>query len=366
MRKFKLISVVGARPQFIKLAALAKKMSFSPFKNKFLHIIIHTGQHYDYEMSKIFFQELNLPKPDYHLDTGSHSPSKQIGKMMGNIEKVLMKEKPDMVIVYGDTNTTLAGAISAAHLKIPVAHIEAGLRSFRMDMPEEINRILTDRISSLLFCPTKTAIENLKKEGHTKNVFLVGDIMYDIFLQSQKHIKNRKILKKLGLIPKNYLLLTVHRKENLFHIENLIRIIENLAGLKETIVFSVHPGTEKNLAKVGCNLKKFSNIRAIKPLGYLDMLYLEKNAKKIITDSGGVQKEAFWNKVPCIVLRNETEWKELVTSKFLTVAGNDIKKLLDAITENSKTYSFNGNIFGNGKTSIEILNEIIRWFKPAN
>ncbi|MCX7704817.1 MAG: UDP-N-acetylglucosamine 2-epimerase (non-hydrolyzing) [bacterium] len=362
MRTTKLVSIVGARPQFIKLAALAKKMSCCPFSRQLSHIIIHTGQHYDYEMSKIFFQELNLPKPDYHLGIGSHSPSKQIGKMMEAIEHVLEKEKPDIVMVYGDTNTTLAGAISAVHSGIPVVHIEAGLRSFKMDMPEEINRIITDRISTLLFCPTKDAVRNLKKEGKIKNVYFVGDVMYDVFLKSQNYLWNRHILDDLGLTPKNYLLLTIHRRENLLKINNVINILENLNRLKEKTIFPIHPGTKKTLEQNGCDIAKFTNIVMIKPIGYLDMLYLEKNARKIITDSGGVQKEAFWNRIPCVVLRSETEWKELLKYGYLNLVGNDSKKLLDAINKPVRRKKFR-SIFGNGNASGRILHIINHWAK---
>ncbi|MCM8816208.1 MAG: UDP-N-acetylglucosamine 2-epimerase (non-hydrolyzing) [Candidatus Omnitrophica bacterium] len=361
MKKVKIISIVGARPQFIKLAAVAERMSFEPFRKTFLHIIIHTGQHYDYEMSKIFFQELNLPEADYHLEVKSQLPSEQIGRMMEGIEKVLLKERPDIVVVYGDTNTTVAGAISAAHLKIPIAHIEAGLRSFRRDMPEEINRVLTDRISSLFFCPTKTAVQNLKREGQTKNVYFVGDVMYDVFLSVQKCLKQRQILNTLGVCKKHYLLMTVHRKENLRMIKNLIKIFECLATLKETIIFPVHPGTQRCLNEAGCDVKKFKNIKAIKPIGYLDMLYLEKNARKIITDSGGVQKEAYWNKTPCIVLRDETEWKELTTSKCVILVGNDEKKLLSALNKDCKIHRYNDKIFGNGNAADKILDKILEW-----
>ncbi|MCM8788808.1 MAG: UDP-N-acetylglucosamine 2-epimerase (non-hydrolyzing) [Candidatus Omnitrophica bacterium] len=355
----KIISVVGTRPQFIKLAALTEKISRAPFKKNFLHKTIHTGQHYDYEMSRIFFQQLSIPEPDYNLNVGSNSPSKQIGRMMEGIEEILLKEKPDIVVVYGDTNSTLAGALSASHLHIPVAHVEAGLRSFNMEMPEEINRILTDKVSSLLFSPTETAVRNLKREGQTKNVFLVGDVMYDIFLYSQEFLENRKILQDLSLAPKEYLLLTIHRKENIQKIQRTISIIESLAKLKETVVFPVHPGARKILEQNGCHLKKFYNIRAINPVGYLDMLYLEKNARKIITDSGGVQKEAYWSNVPCIVLREETEWKEL-TSFNMTLVGSDINRLLEEIKKPVTRCRYQADIFGKGNASVLILKQLLK------
>ncbi len=359
----KVISIVGTRPQLIKLAALTEKITRNNYRTEFCHRTIHTGQHYDYEMSRIFFQELKLPEPDYHLDTGSLPPLKQIARMMEKIEKILLEEKPDIVIVYGDTNTTIAGAISSAHLNIPIAHIESGLRSFRTDMPEEINRIVTDRISTLLFCPTKTAVKNLEKEGRKKNVFLVGDVMYDIFLHSQKFLGNRPILNSLGVSKKDYFLITVHRKENKEQIESIVNILSALNKTNKKFIFPLHPGTKKCLEENGYELKKFTNIKFIKPVGYLDMLYLEKNAKMIITDSGGVQKEAYWHRVPCLLLRKETEWKELYLHKYHLLVGNDIKKLLYALDNPPEISNYRPDIFGKGNASTLILNKIIKWME---
>jgi len=321
----KIISIVGARPQFIKLKPIADRLKG---EKGIKHVMVHTGQHYDYEMSKIFFDELSIPKPHYNLKAGSNRQGKQTAIMLERIEKVLIKEKPDMVLVYGDTNSTLAGALGAAKMCIPVAHIEAGLRSYRLDMPEEINRVLTDRISKLLFCPNKNAVQNLKKEGITKGVYLAGDVMYDVFKRSEKAVDRRKIVSMLGLKPKKYILLTIHRKENTDDPKSLRRILDCLSLVREKIVFPVHPRTRNVLQKgKKPHPKRNSNIILVDPVGYLDMLVLEKNAKKIITDSGGVQKEAYWFKVPCVTIRNETEWINTVESGWNILAGKDLKKL---------------------------------------
>lgn len=328
----KIISVVGARPQFIKIAPLIKawdKHNLEYRTQKIKHILVHTGQHYDLEMSHLFFQELSIPAPDYNLGVGSGSHSYQVGNMLINLEEVLLKEKPDVVLVYGDTNSTLAGALAAAKLQIPVGHIEAGLRSFNRKMPEEINRVLTDHISNYLFCPTKTAVSNLRKEGITKGVYLVGDVMYEIFAKSLSLLKDRGILSKLGLNSKEYFLLTIHRGENTDNARNLRSILTALRQIKERVVFPVHPRTRKVLKKLKWfSPRKFKNISFINPLSYFDMLTLEKNAKKILTDSGGVQKEAYWLKVPCITLRDETEWVETVKGGWNVLVGVDKEKIV--------------------------------------
>jgi len=272
----KIASIIGARPQFIKAKPIIDELR----RKKIEHILVHTGQHYDYEMSKIFFDELDIPEPDYNLGVGSHTHGKQTALMLEKIEKVLLKEKPDIVIVYGDTNSTLAGALAAVKLSIPVAHIEAGLRSYSLDMPEEVNRVLTDRISKFLFCPTKTAVKNLKNEGIVKGVYLVGDVMYDAFLDSQKLLNKRKILSKLKLKPKEYLLLTIHRQENTDNLESLKSILTASVETKERVVFPIHPRTKKVMKKI--ELGNFENLVFIEPVSYLDMLSLEKNAKKIV------------------------------------------------------------------------------------
>ncbi|RJS81296.1 UDP-N-acetylglucosamine 2-epimerase (non-hydrolyzing), partial [Methanophagales archaeon] len=291
----KIASVVGARPNFIKCAPLSREI-----RKVHNEIIIHTGQHYDYEMNKVFFDDLEIPEPDYHLGVGSGSHGEQTGEMLKRTEEVLMKEEPDFVFVFGDTNSTFAGALAAAKLNIKVAHIEAGLRSFDKNMPEEINRVLTDHCSDILFCPTETSVENLKREKVTNGVYLTGDVMVDALKESIGIAeKKARILNELDLKPKEYYLATVHRAENTDDFNKLKSIVDAFCAI-ENLVFPCHPRTEKYLKDYGLCDRLVENVRVIKPVGYLDMLVLERNAKKILTDSGGVQKEAYIFKVPCI------------------------------------------------------------------
>jgi UDP-N-acetylglucosamine 2-epimerase len=337
----KIINIVGARPQFIKLAPLSKILR----ENKFKDIIVHTGQHYDENMNDLFFKELEIPEPDYNLGIGSGNHGEQTGKMLIEIEKVLLKEKPDLVIVFGDTNSTLAGALATSKLHIPLAHVEAGLRSFNKKMPEEINRIVVDHLSDLLFCPTQTAVENLEKEGITKGVYLVGDIMFDALIHFSKiSEKKSKILEKLNLKPKNYYLATVHRAENTDNYERLKNILTAFSKLDKVVVFPIHPRTKKMIEYFGLN-NLLDGILVIEPVGYLDIIRLEKNAKAILTDSGGVQKEAFWLKVPCITLRDETEWLETVKYGWNRIVGSDVESIKNAIKniEPGRNLDFNNN-----------------------
>jgi UDP-GlcNAc3NAcA epimerase len=307
----KVVTVIGARPQFIKAAAVSRIL-----RKECEEILVHTGQHYDANLSDVFFEELEIPKPDYNLGVGSGSHGAQTGRMLEAIEQVLLKEKPDWVLVYGDTNSTLAGALAAVKLHIPVAHVEAGLRSFNRRMPEEINRVLTDHAADLLFAPTKTAVENLKNEGIPSNkIYLVGDVMYDAALfYGAKAEQKSVILKKLELDSGKYILATVHRAENTDDPARLKAIFEGLIKVSREVpvVLPLHPRTAKALDKINLFDKVKKKIKIIKPVGYLDMVMLEKNARLIVTDSGGVQKEAFFYRVPCVTLRDETEWVELV------------------------------------------------------
>ncbi|RJS71602.1 UDP-N-acetylglucosamine 2-epimerase (non-hydrolyzing) [Methanophagales archaeon] len=306
----KIASVVGARPNFIKLAPVSKE-----FRKEFDEIIIHTGQHYDYEMDKVFFDELGIPEPDYHLGVGSGSHGYQTGEMLKRTEKVLIKEKPDMVLVFGDTNSTLAGALAAVKLHIKVAHVEAGLRSFDKKMPEEINSVLTDHCSDLLFCPTETAVKNLKNEGITKGVYLTGDVMVDALQENIKIAeKKSRILDELDLKPEEYYLATAHRAENTDDFSRLKSIVDAFCEI-ENIVFPCHPRTEKMFKKFNLWDRLQKRVKVIKPVGYFDMLVLEKNARKILTDSGGVQKEAYIFKVPCITLRENGQLNFMVLQK---------------------------------------------------
>jgi len=321
----KICSIVGARPQFIKAAPLSRQL-----RQRFQEVLIHTGQHYDDSLSGVFFQEMDIPEPDYNLEIGSFSHGKQTALMMIGIEEILEKEKPDMVIVYGDTNSTLAGALVAVKLHCPVGHVEAGLRSFNRAMPEEINRVLADHASELLFCPTQTAVDNLKQEGITRGCHLTGDVMYDALKYYRERMKDDNLLlNEFDLEPRGYYLLTVHRAENTDNPENLRAIIETVAGLDMPVVFPVHPRTRNVMQKMGLELSGM--IRPIDPVGYLQMMALESNAKKILTDSGGVQKEAYMLGVPCVTLRNETEWVETVEEGWNVLVGTDRGAIMEAV-----------------------------------
>lgn len=308
----KVLTIIGARPQFIKAAAVSRQLRSC----KLQEVLVHTGQHYDTNMSDVFFEELEIPKPDYNLGIHAGSHGAQTGRMLEEIEKVLLQECPDWVLVYGDTNSTLAGALAAAKLHIPIAHIEAGLRSLNRRMPEEINRVLTDHVSDLLFVPTKSAVVNLQNEGLLEQkIRLVGDVMYDAALfYGEKAERKSRILADLDLGPASYVLATVHRAENTDDPQRLTAIFEGLCEItnSEKVVFPLHPRTRKALENLGLLEKVRDRLTLIDPVGYLDMVMLEKNARVIATDSGGIQKEAFFYRVPCVTLRNETEWVELV------------------------------------------------------
>lgn len=320
----KIISIVGARPEFIQ----AKPVS-QAIRRRHREILVHTGQHYDFQMSQAFFEELDLPKPDYNLGVGSASHGRQTAEMLVRIENVLVAERPDLVIVRGDTNSTLAGALAAAKLHIPSAHIEAGERSFDRRMPEEINRLLADRIADLHFCASQTAVRNLAEEGIRERVYWVGDVMLDVMLSYRDIARNRsEILRKLGLKPKQYALVTVHRAGTTDNPQQLGLIIRALNQVPETIVFPVHPRTQKALREIGATFGK--HIQAIDPVGYLDMVQLEENARIIATDSGGVQREAYFLQVPCLTLRDRTEWTETVATGWNHLVGVEPERILNA------------------------------------
>jgi len=305
--KSKVVTIVGARPQFIKAAVVTRALAEA---NELKETMIHTGQHYDAGMSATFFDELEIPQPKHSLGIGSGGHGYQTGEMLKKLESVLIAEQPSMVVVYGDTNSTLAGAIAAAKLHIPVAHVEAGLRSFNKKMPEEINRIMTDHVSSLLFCPTAAALENLAIEGIRKGVIETGDVMYDVALQFGPVAERKSsILKDLSLKKGKYLLATVHRAENTDNRNRLQNILTALTAVSREmdVVIPLHPRTRKMIHQYGMG-SLLDRIRAIEPVGFLDMLMLIKNARVISTDSGGIQKEAYFHRVGCVTLRDQTEW----------------------------------------------------------
>jgi len=319
-------------------------------------IIVHTGQHYDDKMSSIFFRELGIPEPKYNLKVGSGNHGWQTGQMLTKIEKVLMQEKPDWVLVYGDTNSTLAGVLAAAKLNIKVAHVEAGLRSFNREMPEEINRIITDHLSSLLFCPSQNAVNNLTEEGIINAVHIVGDVMADSIVLAKKIAgTSSAILSQLNLSPQKYLLATVHRAENTDNENRLLSILAVFNKLKEKIIFPVHPRTKKIIKKMGF---KFSpHVISCEPLGYVEMIALEMSARMILTDSGGIQKEAYWLGVPCITLRDETEWVETVETGWNVLTGSNQKKIIRAVNSYKKPET-HLSLYGDASAAGRIVNII--------
>lgn len=351
----KLLNIVGARPQFIKIGPVLRAIEEHNREHPeraIQEVLVHTGQHYDYAMSRVFFEELELKEPDYHLGVGSGTHGFQTGEMLKRIEDVLLKEKPDLVMVYGDTNSTLAGALAAAKLHIPVAHVEAGLRSFNKRMPEEINRVLTDHLADLLFCPTETAVKNLQREGLTQGVHLVGDVMYDSVLYNVQLAEKRShILERLRLQPKSYVLATVHRAENtddLGRLQAIFQALETSAADGLSVVVPLHPRTRKQLGLLKLSLQR---LQLIEPVSYLEMLLLEKYAKIILTDSGGVQKEAFFFKVPCVTLREETEWVE---AGWNVLTGWNLERILTAASTMRPT-SEHAAPYGDGRAAERIV-----------
>jgi len=350
----KIVTILGARPQFIKAGSVSREIAKH---NELEEIIVHTGQHYDTNMSDIFFDEMKIPKPDYFLGIGGKSHGAMTGQMIEKIEEVCLKENPDWVMVYGDTNSTLAGAIVASKLHIKLAHIEAGLRSFNMQMPEEINRILTDRVSQILFCPTDTAIENLRNEGYDKldcKIVKSGDVMQDgaIFY------KNLSVKPTID-IEDDFVLCTIHRAENTDDENRLRNIFDalNEIAIEKQVILPLHPRTKKIIQNLKLNTQ---NLTIIEPIGYLEMVYLIDNCSLIMTDSGGLQKEAYFFEKQCITLRDETEWVELVDIGANVLVGADKNKILKAYKNNSQFNLENGNLdlYGGGNASRNIIREL--------
>ena len=326
----KVVTVVGARPQFVKAAAVSRLL-----RKRADEVLIHTGQHYADNMSKVFFHELDIPEPDINLQVGSGSHGAQTAAMLTAIESVLLAERPDRVLVYGDTNSTLAGALAAAKLHIPVAHVEAGLRSFNRAMPEEINRVMVDHLSELLLCPTPTSVQNLAVEGVHRGVQMVGDVMRDVLMHAVEVSRNQStILRRLGVTSKQFFVATIHRAENTDDRARLAGIFQALGRLSRPVVLPLHPRTLKMLSVMEIEID--ANIKTIEPVGYLDMAQLEQSAKLILTDSGGVQKEAFWLGVPCVTFRDETEWTETVESGWNQLVGADAERILCAVRRSVK------------------------------
>jgi UDP-GlcNAc3NAcA epimerase len=354
----KLVTILGARPQFIKAAAVSRAIQLS--KKSIQEVIVHTGQHFDHNMSEIFFEEMGIPKPDYNLDISGLSHGAMTGRMLEKIEEVLFKEKPDLVLVYGDTNSTLAGALAASKLHIPIAHVEAGLRSFNMKMPEEVNRILTDRISNYLFCPTQAAVENLEKEGFANidcKIFHTGDVMQDAALHHAKQARKPNGLTDAQL-ANGFVLATIHRAENTNDPTILKMIIESLNTIHNDhlpVIIPVHPRTVSKLKEQSLKL----SCHTIEPVGYLEMLYLLQHSRLVMTDSGGLQKEAYFFQKPCVTLREETEWVELVEQGANQITSLNQQSILSAFTAmRDKKLVMDLDLYGGGKAGERIISAL--------
>jgi UDP-GlcNAc3NAcA epimerase len=356
VRKLKVVTVVGARPQFVKAAAVSPVL-----RSVFDEIVIHTGQHYDSNMSSVFFEELDLQPPDYYLGIGSGSHGYQTARMLEAIENVLTLEKPDCVLLYGDTNSTLAGALAAAKLQLRLVHVEAGLRSFSRKMPEEVNRILTDHASDLLLAPTKTALWNLSNEGLSGRSILVGDVMVDILMRVTPQLTNAdELLDRWGVSPQNYLLLTLHRPSNVDDPERLREILGCLSKSGIPVLFPIHPRTLSRISENSLiDIVNASPYKQLPPLGYREMLIAEANAKAILTDSGGVQKESYLLAVPCLTLRDETEWVETVETGWnrLWTSGHDLLTELSAVMTPPVEHP---DVFGNGDSASLVVASLER------
>jgi UDP-GlcNAc3NAcA epimerase len=344
----KVLTVIGARPQFIKAAAVS-----GPLRKRAREVLLHTGQHYDDAMSDVFFRELDIPAPDYQLNVGSDSHARQTGRMLVGIEQVMLSEKPDWVLVYGDTNSTLAGALAAAKMSVPVVHVEAGLRSFNRAMPEEVNRVVTDQLSALLCCPGADSAKNLSAEGIERGVVVTGDVMRDVLDRTLPHLTESR-LSTFGAAPGRYLLLTVHRAHNTDDADRLKRLLTAVAAATDLpVVFPVHPRTRRALETAGSGRAPYGSIRMIDPQGYLDTMALVKYAKKVATDSGGVQKEAYWLGTPCVTLREETEWTETVAAGWNRLVGDDPGRISDALTQWMPPVQRCG-LYGDGRAADQI------------
>lgn len=355
----RILTVVGARPQFIKASVVSRAFNA---RSEIREILVHTGQHFDTNMSQVFFDELGIPAPKYHLGIGGGTHGQNTGRMLEAVEKVILDEGPAVVLVYGDTDSTLAGALAAAKVHVPVVHIEAGLRSFNMNMPEEINRRLTDHVSDLLLTPNEKAIQNLRSEGIAgERVHNIGDVMYDAAIYYGEHAsKVSRVLESLGLVPKSYILATIHRQENTDNLDRLSRILTAFANAFQPVVLPLHPRTRNKLKESGIAVPK--NVVAIEPVGYTDMVMLEQQASLIATDSGGVQKEAYFHKVPCLTFRDETEWNELVELGWNRLMSPDSEDLCESLSQPYPMGSINHSPYGDGKAAELAASLILRYY----
>ena len=357
----KILTVVGARPQFVKAAAVSRVL-----RARHQEVLVHTGQHYDKNMSDIFFDELGIPKPDYNLGVGSGSHARQTADMLVGIEELLEKESPDAILVYGDTNSTLAGALAASKIHIPVAHVEAGLRSFNKRMPEEQNRVVTDHLSDVLFAPTQTAVDNLTREGIARNVFNVGDVMCDAVLHYAREIdkqtpdyyfaRSRRLLGE-GAMPQRWYLATIHRAENTDTPEKVYQVLSAFEELPCPVIFPVHPRTAP-LVRQACEQHAFTNTVIIEPVGYIDMLFYTKNAVKVVTDSGGLQKEAYILHTPCVTVRDQTEWVETLAGNHNILCKPTREDILDKVLHTAVYESAYGKPYGNGDAARQITEKL--------
>lgn len=355
----RICSIVGARPQFVKLAVVCRAVARRQGAEPWRHTIIHTGQHYDAALSDVFFEELMIPRPDHDLDVGSGSHAEQTGEMLKRLEPVLAAEKPDWVLLYGDTNSTLAGALVAAKAGFSIAHVESGLRSYRRAMPEEINRVVADHLSDLLFCPTKLAMENLRKEGLHERAVLTGDVMYDACIDFRQIAEKRGGPLSDSWRPGEFALATVHRAENTDDPERLGAILDALDGIARTlcpVVWPVHPRTRKRLSDMG---RPPGAVTAIQPVSYFEMLLLEGRARFVLTDSGGVQKEAYFLKVPCITLRDETEWQETLENNCNVLTGACEEKIMAAAERVNQAGPWTA-VYGDGNAGAAILDSLAK------
>ncbi len=356
----KIVTVIGARPQFIKAAAVSRAIGEN-YHDKVTEVLVHTGQHYDDKMSKVFFDELKIPPPKYNLEISGGRHGAMTGRMLEAIESVLLEEGPDWVLIYGDTNSTLAAALAAAKLHIKIVHVEAGLRSFNMRMPEEVNRIVADRLSTLLLCPTEEAVINLANEGVKNGVHLVGDVMYDVSLHFSDIASRRQdFLAGLGVAPKSYVLATCHRAENTNDPARLAGIVHGLAAVAKSrpVIFPLHPRTKVKIQEYGL-LQVLEEVSVIEPVPYFEMIALEMNAEVVVTDSGGVQKEAFFYRVPCVTTRDETEWVETVESGWNVLVGSDANKIVDAVVRHAQRVKLDISPYGQGDAAERILDVLI-------